>query len=102
MEDATDVHAMLQMDVKREEGLVVGQLDNGFRYVILPNKLPPTRFEAHLEVGSSNPWEPSNRKIYTFDRRFEAHLEVVGSTVDRVLAYCSLPTGTLSLCGVVR
>ncbi|XP_024530004.1 stromal processing peptidase, chloroplastic [Selaginella moellendorffii] len=31
-----------------------GQLDNGLRYVILPNKVPPNRFEAHMEmhVGS--------------------------------------------------
>eukprot|EP00955_Chlamydomonas_euryale_P040831 351819-Chlamydomonas_euryale.AAC.5 len=45
-----DVREMLKMDVKKDKGLVVGQLDNGFRYVVLPNKLPPTRFEAHLEV----------------------------------------------------
>ncbi|CAM6089817.1 unnamed protein product [Calypogeia fissa] len=31
-----------------------GQLSNGLRYVILPNKVPPNRFEAHMEmhVGS--------------------------------------------------
>nr|Q40983.2 RecName: Full=Stromal processing peptidase, chloroplastic; AltName: Full=Chloroplast processing enzyme; Flags: Precursor [Pisum sativum] len=27
-----------------------GQLKNGIRYLILPNKVPPTRFEAHMEV----------------------------------------------------
>ncbi|XP_057450192.1 stromal processing peptidase, chloroplastic isoform X2 [Lotus japonicus] len=27
-----------------------GQLKNGLRYLILPNKVPPNRFEAHLEV----------------------------------------------------
>jgi hypothetical protein len=27
-----------------------GQLANGLRYVILPNPVPPNRFEAHLEV----------------------------------------------------
>jgi hypothetical protein len=27
-----------------------GQLSNGLRYVILPNPVPPNRFEAHLEV----------------------------------------------------
>lgn len=28
----------------------VGKLKNGFEYVILPNPMPPQRFEAHLEV----------------------------------------------------
>ncbi|VFQ95828.1 unnamed protein product [Cuscuta campestris] len=27
-----------------------GQLRNGLRYLILPNKVPPNRFEAHMEV----------------------------------------------------
>ncbi|CAL1404357.1 unnamed protein product [Linum trigynum] len=27
-----------------------GQLKNGLRYLILPNKVPPNRFEAHMEV----------------------------------------------------
>ncbi|PON35906.1 Coenzyme PQQ biosynthesis protein [Parasponia andersonii] len=27
-----------------------GQLNNGLRYLILPNKVPPNRFEAHMEV----------------------------------------------------
>ncbi|KAG1670958.1 hypothetical protein FOA52_011393 [Chlamydomonas sp. UWO 241] len=49
-----EVKALLDLDVKPEQGLVVGQLDNGFRYVILPNKLPPTRFEAHLEVHAGS------------------------------------------------
>ena len=33
VEDAVDVEALLAMDVKREQDLVVGQLDNGFRWV---------------------------------------------------------------------
>jgi len=41
---------MLGSEMKGEPNLVTGQLENGFRYVILPNKLPPKRFEAHLEV----------------------------------------------------
>ena len=37
-----------------------GILDNGFSYVILPNKSPAGRFEAHLQVfsGSSDELEP--------------------------------------------
>eukprot|EP01038_Epipyxis_sp_PR26KG_P008162 gene8162-11046_t len=39
--------------------LVEGKLENGFTYVILPNAVPPGRFEAHLEVlsGSANELE---------------------------------------------
>lgn len=39
--------------------LVMGKLDNGFTYVILPNDKPQGRFEAHLEVlsGSANELE---------------------------------------------
>ena len=35
---------------------VLGKLENGFTYFILPNSNPPGRFEAHLEVlsGSAN------------------------------------------------
>lgn len=37
-----------------------GVLDNGLPYIILPNKSPPGRFEAHLQVfsGSSDELEP--------------------------------------------
>mmetsp|Transcript_25241 Transcript_25241/g.54360 ORF Transcript_25241/g.54360 Transcript_25241/m.54360 type:complete len:1216 (-) Transcript_25241:175-3822(-) len=37
-----------------------GILDNGFSYVFLPNRSPPGRFEAHLQVfsGSSDELEP--------------------------------------------
>ncbi|KAK2371891.1 putative mitochondrial-processing peptidase subunit beta, mitochondrial [Trifolium repens] len=31
-----------------------GQLKNGLRYLILPNKVPPTRFEAHMEVHAGS------------------------------------------------
>lgn len=62
VEGDTMTHAMLHMDVNREKDLVVGQLDNGFRYVILPNKLPPTRFEAHLEVHAGSVDEGVNEQ----------------------------------------
>ncbi len=31
-----------------------GQLDNGLQYVLLPNKIPPERFEAHLEIHAGS------------------------------------------------
>ncbi|XP_071715631.1 stromal processing peptidase, chloroplastic-like isoform X2 [Rutidosis leptorrhynchoides] len=31
-----------------------GQLDNGLRYLILPNKVPQNRFEAHMEVHAGS------------------------------------------------
>eukprot|EP00798_Chlamydomonas_sp_ICE-L_P027064 gene27064-2297_t len=54
VEGARDVTAMVHAEVQGEENLVVGQLENGFRYVILPNKLPPKRFEAHLEIHAGS------------------------------------------------
>jgi len=52
----TDVEAFLDQPLPVAPTLKLGQLDNGLRYVILPNKLPPNRFEAHLEmhVGAVN------------------------------------------------
>lgn len=46
----TDVEAFLDQELPVAPTLKLGQLDNGLRYVILPNKLPPNRFEAHLEM----------------------------------------------------
>lgn len=34
--------------------LLTGTLDNGLRYVVLPNETPPGRFEAHLEVHAGS------------------------------------------------
>lgn len=63
VEDATDVQTMLSSEMNREPNLVTGQLENGFRYVILPNKLPPTRFEAHLEVHVGSVDELPNEQV---------------------------------------
>jgi hypothetical protein len=41
----------------QHQGLLRGRLDNGFSYVILPNKVPEGRFEAHLEVLSGSAFE---------------------------------------------
>jgi len=52
--EETDQPLPVHPDVKS------GILPNGFSYVILPNKSPPGRFEAHLQVfsGSSDELEP--------------------------------------------
>jgi predicted Zn-dependent peptidase len=45
-----DVDQLLDQKLEQMPGMTLGQLDNGLRYVILPNKVPPNRFEAHLEM----------------------------------------------------
>jgi hypothetical protein len=45
-----DVEQLLDQKLQQMPGMTLGQLDNGLRYVILPNKVPPNRFEAHLEM----------------------------------------------------
>jgi len=50
----TDVHSLLETEVKPTDELVTGQLDNGLRYAIMPNKLPPQRFEAHMEINAGS------------------------------------------------
>lgn len=44
-------------DLPVHSDLVVNYLDNGLKYVILPNKVPGGRFEAHLEVLSGSAFE---------------------------------------------
>jgi hypothetical protein len=43
-------HVDLDTPLESHPDLVRGKLENGFEYVILPNKSPPGRFEAHLQV----------------------------------------------------
>ncbi|XP_073037223.1 stromal processing peptidase, chloroplastic [Primulina eburnea] len=40
----------LRLELPSHPKLHRGQLKNGLRYLILPNKVPPNRFEAHMEV----------------------------------------------------
>lgn len=40
----------LRFEIPSHPKLHRGQLKNGLRYLILPNKVPPNRFEAHMEV----------------------------------------------------
>ena len=44
------VEVLLDEELPSLPELELGQLDNGLRYVILPNKVPANRFEAHLEI----------------------------------------------------
>ena len=52
-----------EMLLPQHELLVQGKLDNGFSYVILPNAVPPGKFEAHLEVLSGSAHELESQVI---------------------------------------
>ncbi|GMY29028.1 stromal processing peptidase, chloroplastic [Fagus crenata] len=45
-----DLDGFLSSELPSHPKLYRGQLKNGLRYLILPNKVPPNRFEAHMEV----------------------------------------------------
>lgn len=49
------VQELLDAPLQQNSQLVTGQLDNGLCYVILPNAVPPERFEAHLEIHAGAP-----------------------------------------------
>lgn len=46
----TAMQELLSENLKQADNLRLGQLENGLKYVMLPNKVPPQRFEAHLEM----------------------------------------------------
>eukprot|EP00898_Chlorokybus_atmophyticus_P002810 jgi/Chlat1/352/Chrsp10S01473 len=46
-----DINALYQTPLPSHPKLIRGTLDNGLKYVVLPNPVPPSRFEAHLEIG---------------------------------------------------
>lgn len=50
-----DVEALLETRLEQHKDLVQGELPNGLKYVILPNTVPPERFEAHLEICAGEP-----------------------------------------------
>lgn len=49
-EASTSMEELLGQGLQQSAALRTGQLDNGLKYVLLPNKTPPQRFEAHLEM----------------------------------------------------
>jgi hypothetical protein len=59
---------LLSQRVKGNGQLITGQLSNGLRYVLLPNRTPPQRFEAHLEVhaGSVDEREHEQVRVYVW------------------------------------
>ncbi|KAA8541397.1 hypothetical protein F0562_025360 [Nyssa sinensis] len=48
--ERTELEGFLSSKLPSHPKLYRGQLKNGLRYLILPNKVPPNRFEAHMEV----------------------------------------------------
>ncbi|KAJ8774389.1 hypothetical protein K2173_011638 [Erythroxylum novogranatense] len=48
--DRSALVEFLNSELPTHPKLCRGQLQNGLRYLILPNKVPPNRFEAHMEV----------------------------------------------------
>ncbi|DBA67043.1 TPA: hypothetical protein ACH3X2_001377 [Trebouxia sp. C0005] len=53
---------LLGENLKQADNLRLGQLGNGLRYVMLPNKVPPQRFEAHLEMHAGSVDEQPNEQ----------------------------------------
>uniref|UniRef100_A0A0V0J145 Stromal processing peptidase, chloroplastic n=1 Tax=Solanum chacoense TaxID=4108 RepID=A0A0V0J145_SOLCH len=48
--ERAEFEQFLSTELPSHPKLYRGQLKNGLRYLILPNKVPPNRFEAHMEV----------------------------------------------------
>ncbi|KAL6494424.1 hypothetical protein OROGR_031224 [Orobanche gracilis] len=48
--ERTELENFLNLELPSHPKLHRGQLKNGLRYLIMPNKVPPNRFEAHMEV----------------------------------------------------
>ncbi|KAK4804060.1 hypothetical protein SAY86_003877 [Trapa natans] len=48
--DRAELEGFLNSKLPSHPKVYRGQLKNGLRYLILPNKVPPSRFEAHMEV----------------------------------------------------
>ncbi|KAI4295276.1 hypothetical protein L6164_035338 [Bauhinia variegata] len=53
-ERTDSINGFLSSELPSHPKLYRGQLKNGLRYLILPNKVPPKRFEAHLEVHAGS------------------------------------------------
>ncbi|KAL4650562.1 hypothetical protein ACB092_01G096000 [Castanea dentata] len=49
-----NLDGFLSSELPSHPKLYRGQLKNGLRYLILPNKVPPNRFEAHMEVHAGS------------------------------------------------
>lgn len=49
-----EIEAFLNSELPSHPKLFRGQLKNGLRYLILPNKVPASRFEAHMEIHAGS------------------------------------------------
>ena len=63
--------------------LAIGKLDNGLTYVVLPNRVPAGRFEAHLEIlsGSTNELESQQGMAHLLE-----HVAYMGSPKRQVIS----------------
>ncbi|KAM7479608.1 hypothetical protein LguiA_027821 [Lonicera macranthoides] len=52
--EITELEGFLRSELPFHPKLYRGQLNNGLRYLILPNKVPANRFEAHMEVHAGS------------------------------------------------
>ncbi|KAL1833643.1 hypothetical protein ACET3Z_003294 [Daucus carota] len=52
--EITSLEDFLASELPSHPKLYRGQLNNGLRYLILPNKIPANRFEAHMEVHAGS------------------------------------------------
>ncbi|KAL3818489.1 hypothetical protein ACJIZ3_004394 [Penstemon smallii] len=52
--ERAEFERFLKFELPSHPKLHRGQLKNGLRYLILPNKVPPNRFEAHMEVHAGS------------------------------------------------
>ena len=57
LERSTAEHEHAPLPLPQHANLEQGYLDNGLKYIILPNNVPGGRFEAHLEVLSGSAFE---------------------------------------------
>ena len=66
--------------------LLRGQLPNGLRYVVLPNRVPPNRFEAHLEMHAGSVDEGESEQGVA---HFVEHVTFLGSRKrEKLLGAC--------------
>ena len=66
--------------------LLRGQLPNGLRYVVLPNRVPPNRFEAHLEMHAGSVDEGESEQGVA---HFVEHVTFLGSRKrEKLLGTC--------------
>jgi hypothetical protein len=104
---------LLSQRVKGNAQLITGQLSNGLRYVLLPNRTPPQRFEAHLEVHAGSVDEREHeqvRAVITQLHLYLVHLYVtagllynwwVAQTARLVMWYCAWCSAGLCSSGAI-